>query len=135
MNVTHRMPLFRGSAAFALLLFGFAPVFAADLTIHLEGNGDFTHKTVKYQCDATGAKLGLPAGSFSVEYINGDGNSLAILPVGGKSLIFSNVISGSGARYLAREFTWWEAAGRSISFSSNSIAGKARSVCRRVEGE
>jgi membrane-bound inhibitor of C-type lysozyme len=69
---------------------------ATDLTIHLKGSQPVSRKTVQYQCDAQGAKMGLPAGAFPVEYINGAGNSLAIVPIGGNSLIFANVISGFG---------------------------------------
>jgi membrane-bound inhibitor of C-type lysozyme len=107
---------------------------AADVTIHLVGDVSVSRQTHKYQCDASSAKMGLPDAPFSVEYINGGGNSLAILPVSGKSLIFANVFSGSGARYVAQQYTWWEAAGRSITFSSDSLAGKMQSECHRVDG-
>lgn len=118
--------------AFAYLLYG-ASVSAAELTIQLAGSEPVTRKTIRYQCDAKGAKMGLPGQTFSVEYINGAGNSLAVLPVSGKSLIFSNVVSGSGARYAAQQYIWWDAAGRGASFSSDSLAGKAQSNCHRVE--
>ena len=105
---------------------------ATDLTIHLKGSEKFSRQTVQFACDAQGAKMGLPAGPFSVEYINGAGNSLAVVPIHGTSLIFSNVISGSGARYAAGDYIWWDAAGRSVSLSSDSLAGKMRSECHRV---
>jgi membrane-bound inhibitor of C-type lysozyme len=106
---------------------------ATDLTIHLNGSQPITRNTVKVQCDAQGNKMGLPAGVFSVEYLNGAGNSLAVVPVGGNSLIFANVFAGSGARYAAKEYVWWDAAGRGITFSSDSLAGKMSSTCHRVE--
>jgi membrane-bound inhibitor of C-type lysozyme len=105
---------------------------ATDVTIHLKGSQAISRLTAQYQCDAQGAKMGLPAGTFSVEYLNGAGNSLAILPVNGTTLIFANIISGSGARYAAKQYIWWDAAGRSVSFSSDSLAGKMRSECHRV---
>ena len=108
---------------------------ATEVTIHLRGNQAITRATVQYQCDAEGVRMGLPAGTFSVEYLNGAGNSLAILPIHGTSLIFANVISGSGARYAASEYIWWDAAGRSVSFSSDSLAGKMRSECHRVRSK
>jgi len=110
---------------------GFAS--ATDLTIHLKGSEPVSRTTIQYQCDANGVKMGLPAGTFSVEYVNGGGNSLAIVPLGGKSLIFANVISGSGARYAALQYIWWDAAGRSTSLSSDSLAGQMRSECHRVK--
>jgi membrane-bound inhibitor of C-type lysozyme len=106
---------------------------ATDLTIHLNGTEPISRKTVRYRCDAQGSKMGLPADVFSVEYLNGVGNSLAVVPVGGHSLIFANVISGSGARYAAEQYIWWDAGGRGVTFSSDSIAGNLTSECHRVE--
>jgi membrane-bound inhibitor of C-type lysozyme len=105
---------------------------ASDLTIHLNGPEAISRNTVKYQCDAQGSKMGLPGDAFSVEYLNGAGNSLAIVPVGGHSLIFANVMSGSGARYAALQYIWWDAGGRGVTFSSDSIAGNLTSTCHRV---
>ena len=51
---------------------------ASDLRIHLNGNGTVERKTVKYQCDAQGAKMGLPAGVFAVEYLNGAGRCFSV---------------------------------------------------------
>jgi membrane-bound inhibitor of C-type lysozyme len=105
---------------------------ATDVTIHLSGSEPISRSTMKYQCDGQGNKMGLPAGVFSVEYINGAGNSLAIVPVGGHSLIFANVTSGSGARYAAGSYIWWEAGGR-VTISSDPIAGTMSAECHRAE--
>jgi membrane-bound inhibitor of C-type lysozyme len=110
----------------------FATALASDLSIHLSGVGPLSRKTVQYQCDAEASKLGLPKGAFSVEYINAGGNGLAVLPISGKSLIFVNVFSGSGARYVAQQYTWWEEAGRSISLRLDSLDSKLESTCHRV---
>jgi len=109
-----------------------AAAMATDLTIHLKGSQPMSRRVIRYQCDAQGAKMGLPSGTFPVEYLNGAGNSLAIVPVNGNSLIFANVVAGSGARYAAGEYIWWDAAGRSTTFSSDSLAGKMQSTCHRV---
>ncbi len=106
---------------------------ASDLTIHLQGSGTIARKTMKYHCDAQGAKMGLPPGVFSVEYLNGAGNHLAVVPVKGHSMIFVTVPSGSGAKYAAEEFTWWEAGGRGITFSSDFPGPKATSECHEVK--
>ncbi len=100
---------------------------AADLTIPLTGNESMSRKTVSYTCDASAAQLGLPSGSFKVEYINGGGNSLAVVPISGKSLIFVNVLSGSGARYVAQQYTWWDAKG---AVTISSLETKLQSSCR-----
>jgi membrane-bound inhibitor of C-type lysozyme len=105
---------------------------ADDLVIHLAGKSSVTRKVSTYKCDGVGVKMGLPAGLFTVEYINGGGNSLAILPISNKSMIFTNVISASGARYAAQEYIWWEAVGRSITLSSDSLAGKQQTTCQRI---
>ncbi len=104
---------------------------ATDLTIHLPGDASISRKSVRYQCDASGTKIGVPAGAFAVEYLNGAGNSLVVVPLSGKSLIFSNVMSGSGARYTAQQYTWWEAGG-GVNLSSDSLAGKMQSTCTKV---
>ena len=106
---------------------------ASDLTIHLNGDEAVKRSTVKYQCDAQGAKMGLPAGVFSVEYLNGAGNHLAVVPIKGNSIIFVTVPSGSGAKYAAENFTWWEAGGRGTTFSSDFPGPKASSSCRIVK--
>lgn len=104
---------------------------ATDLTIHLGGTQPLARHTVQYQCDAKGVAMGLPAGTFPVEYINGAGNSLVIVPVNKTSLIFANIMSGSGARYAAGQYIWWDAAG-GVTFYSDSLAGKTQSVCHRI---
>ncbi len=114
------------------ILFACAMASATDVTLHLKGSQAMSRSTVQYECDAEGAKMGLPSGPFSVEYLNGAGNSLAILPVNGESIVFANIFSGSGARYAAKQYIWWDAAGRSVSFSSDSLAGKMRSECHRI---
>src|SRR4051812_48467755 len=92
---------------------------ASDLTIHLRGNEKVERKTVKYQCDSQGMTMGLPSGAFDVEYLNGAGNHLAVVPVKGNSMVFVTVPSGSGAKYAAGQFTWWEAGGRGRTFTSD----------------
>lgn len=104
---------------------------ANDLTIHLPDNPSVSRQTVEYQCDAKGPDIGVPSGPFSVEYINVGGNSLAVVPVSGKGLVFSSVISASGVRYTAQQYTWWDAKG-SVTLSSDSMTGKLQSSCSRV---
>jgi membrane-bound inhibitor of C-type lysozyme len=112
-------------------LWGAGVLSATDLVIHLPDTPLVTRQNVTYQCDATGAAIGLPSGHFTVEYIEGGGNSLAIVPVSGNSLIFSNVSSGSGARYTAQQYTWWEVKGVATLYS-NSLNGKSQSSCHRA---
>ena len=122
----------KGAAIVIAVMAWCATAGATDLTLHLKGSQPMSRSTMQYECDAEGAKMGLPPGVFSVEYLNGAGNSLAIVPVNGESIVFANIFSGSGARYAAKQFIWWDAAGRSVSFSSDSLAGKMRSECHRI---
>jgi membrane-bound inhibitor of C-type lysozyme len=117
-----------GALAFSSIALG------TELTIHLNGSQPISRQTVQYQCDAKGAAMGLPATIFPVEYLNGGGNSLAIVPIHGASMIFANVNSGSGARYAASDYIWWDAAG-SVTISSDSLAGKTQSACHRVNAK
>lgn len=106
---------------------------AAELTLQLAGNDPIVQHTRTYKCDSQAAAIGLPAGSFKVQYVNGAGNSLAVLPIKGKSLIFSNVVSGSGARYAAGQYIWWEAGVRGVTLYSDSLAGKDQTACQEVK--
>jgi len=128
-----------GNKPLKLLLATFAALgvwstmWAEDLTIHLPASASVSRKVVRYQCDAEGSKMGVPSGPFPVEYINGGGNSLAIVPISGNPVIFSNVISGSGARYTAQQFTWWDAKG-TVRLYAEAPAGKLQSACHPVQG-
>jgi len=103
-----------------------------DITIHLPTSVAVSRKTVQYQCDAEGPKIGVPSGPFAAEYINGGGNSLVVVPISGKALIFSNVISASGARYAAQQYIWWEAKG-TVTLYADSLSGKLQSSCQPVQ--
>jgi membrane-bound inhibitor of C-type lysozyme len=61
--------------------------------------GDFQKTTHTYQCE------GLDP--FAVEFINAEPNFLAIVPIGPRKLVFVNVISADGAKYVADQFEFW----------------------------
>jgi membrane-bound inhibitor of C-type lysozyme len=100
---------------------------AADLTIPL--SGPVSQKSVKLQCDDHARSLGLPSGPFAVTYINGGGNSLAVLPINGHPLIFSGVISADGSRYAAQRFIWWDVGIRGIHLYADSGQSKEQTAC------
>lgn len=62
-------------------------------------NGDFQKTTVEYQCEGIEP--------FSVEFINAEPNFLAIVPVGPRKMVFVNVMTASGAKYVAGQFELW----------------------------
>ncbi|WP_255011528.1 MliC family protein [Roseovarius sp. M141] len=77
-----------------------APALAgATLSLPLEtGPQDEVH-SIRYSC-ADGTEL-------IVQYINTQANALAVMRLAGQDLIFVNVISGSGARYVSGAREWW----------------------------
>lgn len=119
----------RAFLATSLIFTAAAPDYSTDLTLKLAGNKPITRRVISYSCDGEGVKIGLPAGRFTVEYVSGSGNNLAVVPVQGISLVFSNVSSGSGARYMAMHYTWWES-GRKVTVLLDTLAGKEQSTCR-----
>lgn len=106
---------------------------AAEFFISLPGTATVSRHIAKMQCDSHAAGLGLPSGTFNVEYLNGGGNSLAVLPLGGQNIIFAGVNSGSGSRYAAGSFTWWDAGLRGIHLYSDSLSGKDQASCQEVK--
>lgn len=70
---------------------------SAQIVLQLQGN--FERSTIQYQCE------GLDP--FSVDFINADPNYLAIIPVGPRKMVFVNVMTASGAKYVAGQFEFW----------------------------
>ena len=66
----------------------------------LQLHGDFQKTTHQYQCEG----IEQP---FAVEFINADPNFLAIVPVGPYKMVFVNVLSADGAKYVAGQFEFW----------------------------
>ena len=73
---------------------------AANVSMGLDLTGDGQVQTVVYGC-------GEGTEPLSVKYINAAPNFLAIVPIDGQDLVFVNVISGSGAKYVAGQYEWW----------------------------
>lgn len=61
--------------------------------------GDFQKTSVEYQCEGIEP--------FTVEFINAEPNFLAIVPVGPRKMVFVNVMTASGAKYVAGQFELW----------------------------
>ncbi|MFT9027066.1 MliC family protein [Acetobacter indonesiensis] len=73
----------------------------------------------------------LPAATVRVTYINAGEASLAVLPIEGHTLVFANVISGSGAKYVADRFVWWSK-GNTAYFSEDRQDITAQVMCNEV---
>ena len=66
----------------------------------LPGDAKLDSRSVDYKCD--------DGRTISVRYLNKGDNHLALVPVSdSSSLVFANVISGSGAKYAAAQYVWW----------------------------
>jgi membrane-bound inhibitor of C-type lysozyme len=91
------------SLALATLLLTALPAGAAQsaLQIELTTADDFEQRVIAYDC-ATEAPL-------VVTYINAAPNFLALVPVADEpeSMVFAAVLSGSGVRYAAGKWLWW----------------------------
>jgi len=108
-----------------------APTRATDLTLHLNNSGPVKTLTARFTCDQAGASIGLPAGTFTVQYVTTGDTSLAILPVKGQDLVFAQVISANGGRYVTGRLTWWDA--REPVFILDADAKQpTQSKCKRV---
>jgi membrane-bound inhibitor of C-type lysozyme len=105
---------------------------AENLTVRLPGV-KVERIRATFSCGAEGVALGLPSHPFMVEYLNAGGNSLAILPIHDKRIIFANVISGSGARYAAGRYIWWDAGDRGVTLYADGIDGHPKADCQRVK--
>jgi len=107
------------------------------LSIPLSSSTDIHRQTVSYNCKAkkgaSSAKLRavLPEKIVKVSYINAGDISLAVLPVDGKTQIFTDVIAASGAKYAAAEYVWWSK-GDDAMFSSEMDAS-AMLTCHEIK--
>ncbi|MGV3491029.1 MAG: MliC family protein [Devosia sp.] len=61
--------------------------------------GDFQKTTHTYQCEGIDP--------ITVQFINAEPNFLAIVPIGPRNMIFVNVLSADGAKYVAGQFEFW----------------------------
>jgi membrane-bound inhibitor of C-type lysozyme len=88
-----------------LAIFGLATPALADVSITtgLSVIGDAEVKAVKYDCEHHDPIV--------VQYLNAAPNFLALVPIdtdgGPDRLVFVNVLSGSGAKYVSGKYEWW----------------------------
>ena len=85
----------------AMLLAIASPILAAvDLNVGINLSGDVQIVTSVYGC-------GDGTEPLTVKYINAAPNFLAILPIEGDDVVFVNVVTASGAKYVAGRYEWW----------------------------
>ncbi len=105
---------------------------AENLTVPLPGV-QVTRIRATFACGSDGIALGLPSQPFTVKYLNAGENHLAVLPLHGKSMVFANVISASGARYAAGRYIWWDAGDRGVTLYVEGIDGHHKAGCHLVK--
>lgn len=92
--------MLRISIAATLLAIASPALAAVDLNVGINLTGDVQIVTSVYGCgDATEP--------LTVKYINAAPNFFAIMPIDGEDVVFVNVISASGAKYVAGHYEWW----------------------------
>jgi len=74
------------------------------ITLTLGSSTEAEKRVIVYTCEGDDAFSTEP---FAVEYINAVPNFLALVPIDGKTMIFTAVIAASGVRYVAGEYEWW----------------------------
>jgi membrane-bound inhibitor of C-type lysozyme len=85
----------------ACALAGASPALAAvDLNVGINLSGDVQIVTAIYGC-------GEGTEPLTVKYINAAPNFFAIVPIEGNDVVFVNVISASGAKYVSGQYEWW----------------------------
>ncbi|WP_019219287.1 MliC family protein [Bartonella florencae] len=92
-------------AVLSLPLFGSLNAFAGSLVIEVPDDPEPTTTVAVYQCETGTSKERVEA-----TYLNAGNISLVDFKWKGKRIIASNVISASGARYVAGPYIWWSKA-------------------------
>ncbi|MBB3213998.1 membrane-bound inhibitor of C-type lysozyme [Herbaspirillum sp. Sphag1AN] len=97
------------------------------IAFHIPGVIILNQQRVIYRC---AGDVRLP-----VRYLNTNAGALAYLSVGGKKRIFVNVVSASGARYVADRYAWWSKGGEGFleDISREEGADPVLKDCRQVE--
>jgi membrane-bound inhibitor of C-type lysozyme len=80
------------------MLVAASPAFATTLTIELPGSAAAESRSFAYDCGGE---------RIAATYVNAGANALAVLEIDGATVVFANVLSGSGARYAGQRYIWW----------------------------
>lgn len=91
----------RGFVALALCVLSTPTLAEVSVGLGLNISGNAEIRSTTYSCDGRDEPL-------AVQYINAAPNFLALIPVEGRTLVFVNTISASGAKYEAGQYVWWD---------------------------
>lgn len=85
----------------AAILAASSPALATvELNVGINLSGDVQIQTTIYGCGDTIEPI-------TVKYVNAAPNFFAIVPIGGKDIVFVNVLTASGAKYVSGQLEWW----------------------------
>lgn len=87
-------------AAFALATAASPALAKVELNVGINLSGDVQIQTAIYGCGDTIEPI-------TVKYVNAEPNYFAIIPLGGKDIVFVNVLTASGAKYVSGQLEWW----------------------------
>ena len=96
-----RFPLVAAAAALASpAAAGSAPAaeVAISISIPVAGGTRVDSASAAYDCDGR---------AVTATYINAGEVSLAVLDIAGETVVASNVVAASGARYVGGRYVWW----------------------------
>ncbi|WP_336739564.1 MliC family protein [Aureimonas altamirensis] len=102
-----------------------APVAASGAPVELDLPGQVERTSVTYTCS--------DGVDRTADYINVGENSLAVVGIDGEPTVFVNVMSGSGARYAARQYVWWSK-GDSVTLTNEMNSDDAPVTCTQKKG-
>lgn len=108
----------------ALLALTGAPDASTSMQVVIGLSGNAQRTVASYECEGVETPV-------TVEYLNAEPNFLAFLTVGGKKLVFVNVVAASGARYVAAGFEWWTK-GADATFTDLQHTGMAPVTCLEI---
>lgn len=97
-----------------------------------DANPKLKKLTLRYKCDSVGTSNGLSKNSFLVEYVAGEGKSLAIIPVHHHPLTFTRVPANYGAIYISGNLRWFVPGGGETKFSTQTANKTFTSKCEQL---
>lgn len=90
--------LVAGSLALAATSAAVAAEVSVTLSIPVTGATSVNSTAVAYECAGR---------AVTATYVNTGSVSLAVLEIDGETVVASNVVSASGARYAGGRYVWW----------------------------
>lgn len=104
----------------AVLFSGAAGADGVTVSLPLDLGADGAVTTVQYQCGEA---------ERAVTYINTATTGLALLNIDGQPLVFVNVVSASGARYVSGAYEWWSKGNEA---RLESVAADGAETCTEI---